>query len=456
MKITPVESIEIGETGNQANASRIQEDDPILSEKHKMSLKEETRYQAYKDILYNKTRDNIPWYVAFYVLGGVAIGILPNLVPTLIPLHDMFKDPSHAIETIPARLVGMIVFFGSFILNCSYWINTRCLLTMKHFAIFSIFMSFFIISISGILLVVWNKILNYQSPMPFLKIIFLIYSVLFGSAIVWHRFPAKSRKDIDFRRRFKFLCGALMTNYWFININYIILGKLFISIPENYQWILSLTFPFIREFHTWIQLKLAYRAASSTDTSVTLSVSHNINTRHCVFLSVMLGTKATELASWMILITDFVYNTYLSIKIIWIKTQRSSNDTNDKEMFHLLYALTINELVEVVVPLTYTICFLLAYVGPNGELICDVRSTYFHCIPLSNINTFIKNMVSFMAVDFLSVVLNSLLLWVCCKISLIKDYLLVQKEFWLITTMTMAATISGVSMFKILYKCGIV
>ena len=452
MKITPVEFIEIRETGNQANTRRILEDDPILSEKQEMSLKEEIRYRAYKDVIYNNRRDNIPWYVAFYVFGGVTLGILTNLVTTLMPLQDVFKNPSQTLERIPITIVGIFVFFGLFILNCSYWINSKYLLTMKHFGIFSLFMGCFSMLYFVANVVVWKKFLNYPSPMPFTKIVFLIFAVLFGIVVVWYRFPVKWRKDIDFQRRFIFLLSALMTNFWFININYVLLGKILITIPENYQWILSLIFPFIREFHTWIELKLAYKAASSTDTSVTISVSHNINTRHCVFLSVMLGTKATDLASWVILITDFIYNTYLTIKIIWIKKQRPSNDMNDQEMFHLLYSLTINELVEVAVPLTYMICFLCAYVGPNGELICDVRSKYFHCIPLSNINTFIKNMATFMVVDFTSVVFNSVLLWVSCKISLIRAYLLMQKEFWLIITITTAATICGVSMILILFN----
>ena len=92
MKITPVEFIEIRETGNQANTRRILEDDPILSEKQEMSLKEEIRYRAYKAVIYNKSSDNIPWYVAFYVFGGVALGILANLVTTFMPLQDVFKN----------------------------------------------------------------------------------------------------------------------------------------------------------------------------------------------------------------------------------------------------------------------------------------------------------------------------------------------------------------------------
>ena len=193
--------------------------------------------------------------------------------------------------------------------------------------------------------------------------------------------------------------------------------------------------------HTWIFNQLAYKCAGAQDTSVTISMQHFINTRHVVFLSVMLGTAATDLSSWIILVTDFVYNTYLSIKIIWIKKRRCSSDQNDHEMFHLLFSLTTNELVEVVVPLTVMICFLCAYYGPNGELIGNVRTSHFHYTPVSDINRFIEKMVLFMVVDFMSAVMAAILLWTTCKISLFRSYMVMQKEFWVYITITTASMI---------------
>ena len=232
-----------------------------------------------------------------------------------------------------------------------------------------------------------------------------------------------------------------------IHYEYTILTKLFVTIPDNYQWMLALTFPIIREVNVWVLLKLAYKAASANDTSVTISVSHNLNTRHCVFLSVTLGTEATDLTSWVILGTDFVYNTYLAAKIIWIKRRRCTNNENDEEMFHLMYSLTINELVEVVVPLTYMICFLFAFYGPNGEQIGGVRSNHFHYIPVSDINRFIANMTLLLMVDFMSVLLVACMLWIFCKINFARAYMLMQKEFWILATITTAHMIYVVGFY---------
>ena len=450
MRIAPVTAIELHETENQWNASlnvqRIEEDDPVLSEKHERSIKAEIRYQAYKNIIYNQDTDSMPCYVTFFVFGGVALGILMNSVTTLIPLHDVIKYPEYEYELIGIRMIGSVGFFGALILNCSYWMNIRYILTWKKFVIFWALMTIFIFVTNAILKMIWKKILNYRPPMPFQPMITNSYAILFSCLTLWYLFPAKWRQHIEFKERFKYLVVALMTNFMLVNIDYIILGKIFTILPEKYQWVLAVTFPFLREFHIWIQLKLAYKASDADDTSVTISVSHNINTRHCVFLLVIFGTQATNLSSWFILGLDFMVNAYLAIKIIWIKTRRISNDKNDKEMYELLYSLTINEMVEFVVPLTFLVCFMCAYYGPNGELIVYVRSTYFHNSPVSDINAFIQNMMIFMAVDLLDAIFLSFLLWTCCKISLFRAYILMQTEFGFIIAIITAFTMYGVSM----------
>ena len=159
----------------------------------------------------------------------------------------------------------------------------------------------------------------------------------------------------------------------------------------------------------------------------------------------MIGSKATDLSSWIILGSDFIYNSYLALKIIWIKKTGAVNEKNDQKMYRLLFTLTVNELVEVLVPMTFLICFLSAYYGPNAEKIGGVKSNQFHYQPVTNIHEFIKKMMIFMIVDVSSVILLGTILWMTCKISLLKSYIMMQKEFWPIITITNAFYIWVVS-----------
>ena len=113
-------------------------------------------------------------------------------------------------------------------------------------------------------------------------------------------------------------------------------------------------------------------------------------------------------------------------------------------MVHLLFLLTINELVEIVIPLTFLVCFLSAYFGPNAEIIGGVKSTHFHYEPINDIHGFIKKMMLFLMVDIMSVIVVGLVLWTSCKINLIRAYMTILKEFWPIITLTTAYSIYAV------------
>ena len=329
--------------------------------------------------------------------------------------------------------------------------NTKCLLTPKNFSkTFLVLIPCIIFPGAFISNAIWVKLLNYNFPVPFITLVQSLLVVPLQSLAIWYRFPKQYRNSKLFQGRYK----CFVATYWgitFMNIEYAVLGKVFIAIPERYQWMLAATFPILREMHTWIFLQLAYKSAGAHDTSVTISMAHNINTRHVVFLSVMLGSAATDHSSWVILGTDFVYNIYLAIKIIWIRKRRCASEKSDREMFELLYTLTTNELVEVVVPVTYMIGFFCAYYGPNGEQIGNVRSSYFHYTPVTDIKGCTEKLVLFFMFDLMNAVMAAILLWSFCKISLLRAYMLMQKEFWAIITITTAMAVYLVRVITIYY-----
>ena len=57
------------------------------------------------------------------------------------------------------------------------------------------------------------------------------------------------------------------------------------------------------------------------------------------------------------------------------------------------------EIVEAVVPLSFFVCFLVSYYGPNSTLIGGAKSGFFHYTPVTNIERFIQILFLFIAVD---------------------------------------------------------
>ena len=408
--------------------------DPVESEKLDRALKADQRYKIYKEILHNSYTDKIPSKVALYGFGGVVLGILCNCITTLIPMHNVIEQPEYFLESILVAAPGIPVYVGQMQTFLRYWMNTSCLSTLKNFSFTALFCVIYGISINVPIYLIWSGVYGYPFPMPFHTFLKATTMMFFAFLVLWYQFPLQHRRNKNFKRRFRYFIYSVLLNY-VQNFEYNILGRIFSNVATERQWILAALLPLVREVNVWMHLKVVGKAAGTNDdSSVIISSSHNINTRHTVFLTVMLGTEATDLSSWILLGEDFLINTYLAAKIIWIKKRRMNSDKNDKEMFECLFTLTINELVEIVVPLAFLICFLTAYYGPNAELIGNVKSTYFHFKPIESIDKFINSIVLLLIVDFLGLVLTIFVLWYLCQVNFLRAYMVMQQEFWPVIT----------------------
>ena len=72
----------------------------------------------------------------------------------------------------------------------------------------------------------------------------------------------------------------------------------------------------------------------------------------------------------------------------------------------------------------------MAYHGPNGELIGNVKLTLWQYQAVKDINKFLRNVFFLFAVDFFAGVVNGLLLWTICNLNCLKTLQNIQKEFW--------------------------
>ena len=72
----------------------------------------------------------------------------------------------------------------------------------------------------------------------------------------------------------------------------------------------------------------------------------------------------------------------------------------------------------------------MAYYGPNGELIGNVKLTLWQYQAVKDINKFLKNIFFLFSIDFFGGVVNGILLWTTCKLNFLKTLKDTQKEFW--------------------------
>ena len=93
----------------------------------------------------------------------------------------------------------------------------------------------------------------------------------------------------------------------------------------------------------------------------------------------------------------------------------------------------LTERIEFFIPMTYMAMLLMAYYGPNADILGNVKMKMWHFqTPITDINEFVLTLSSMIAIDFCSFVINAMLLWKFCNVNAVKVLHSIQKNYWYI------------------------
>ena len=134
-----------------------------------------------------------------------------------------------------------------------------------------------------------------------------------------------------------------------------------------------------------------------------------------MFISVTLGSVATVYSTYIIIAEDFLINVANCIMSIYHLRFSTTTSTfvNEKDA---IKELILSEKVEFAIPLVYCLCFLMAYYGPNDELLGNIQFSSWHYGNVADIGKFVGNMGILYIVDFLSCVISGVLFWTFSKL----------------------------------------
>ena len=120
--------------------------------------------------------------------------------------------------------------------------------------------------------------------------------------------------------------------------------------------------------------------------------------------------------------------------------------------FHLFTAqedieqLVLTERIETLVPLSYIAIMVMAYYGPNANILGSVKlAIWHHQSTIQDINQFISNVGLLFGVDLMSFIINGIILWVFCKVNVMKVLQKLQKQYWFIYTFAEAYLLTEVN-----------
>ena len=159
------------------------------------------------------------------------------------------------------------------------------------------------------------------------------------------RVPKSTRAQAGFKTRFAWFSSTYLAVI-ILAISYGLFGTAFGVIPREYQWILALASPFIRDFFKRFLLEVAYRSAgegSRGKKSIKYAIAHYMTTKHAVFLAIIVGGVSTPETTYCLMAVDFIKAMYDGIKIV-VKSKKGLASKSDlKGRFSSLISPNFNK-----------------------------------------------------------------------------------------------------------------
>jgi len=347
---------------------------------------------------------------------------------TLVPQHNMLEYPGYWYEYLIVLVAGYCVIVSAQMVlqsyyraNMTYAKDWTSLMIVYIIATAVTVVSFFAYYY------VWTEILGLYPPMPFIGYLTGSLSVYAIYATLWFRMPYDERNDKGFQKRFGYFVasGTLdLITMWV----YIFFLNAFLDIEKKYQPILGLISPIIKHVFIRALLPLAYKAAGSSEIDhVKIECYNYTEARYAVFFATIMGCVASPITSWCVMGLNYTLCVYDGLKIVFKYKKEGHSNTLQEKLEHL----TLAERVETIIPFTYLICFLMAYYGPNGDIIGCIKLIMWQHQAVSRVDKYMRNLSLFTLVGASSFLTNAIILWFTCKINIVKTLQKVQSKFWL-------------------------
>ena len=119
-------------------------------------------------------------------------------------------------------------------------------------------------------------------------------------------------------------------------------------LSDSYQWILVVIFPLVREFYLWLTLYFGKKACDGDVHRLIIITTHYTNSRHATILATIVGSFTPAESASVLFAFDVIMNLYACLSIVW----NSKKNANIEKQIVQAQELAINELVEIIVPVT--------------------------------------------------------------------------------------------------------
>lgn len=279
----------------------------------------------------------------------------------------------------------------------------------------------------------WTEMLGFYEPFPQRQTLVGYLSGIGFFTRYWYIVPKETRIDSSLQPRLKAtICYAI----WSVIVLFklIIFRGVLTKVPIDFQWMVALIVPLMKEFDDRITCKIMDKIPSPEKTFEAQVIGKiQTNLAYSYWLAFVLTIYATKATEYMLLGINFSINLWLCYKVIQLDRKVSGTDVddNEKEKKKALTELILNEFVEVLVPVAFLGTYCIAYFGPNYDKIGNVGCKVWRFKRIERLQESLFPVAEMALIDTGSVILAGISLRWFCKINLWYEYCLTIRKYWI-------------------------
>ena len=231
-------------------------------------------------------------------------------------------------------------------------------------------------------------------------------------------------------------------------IQILLIVRLLKNISRDIQWIVALAFPLTKMINDYVLDKIISKVSlidNIQEAKFMLSIVTNLVYSLGFAIAFTNATKATEC---ILLGINACINISLCYRAIRLDRKVSTIDEETKKRQLLkekiIAELILNETIEIIVPMAFIGSFLMAYYGPNKNILGNVGCTVWKFEKVAGLHSLI-GVVEMALFDSGSVILVGGLLWMYCRINIFEEYCKTIKKYWIHVAFHGGSVLSAVS-----------
>ena len=406
-----------------------------------------------QDFNNNQMPKEVSYINGLHIFSVVAFCILLSSPVILIPQHDAIQFHEYWYELlITFALTYPIQWTLLAMLDNHFLLKIKKLKSLKVCLILALSSALGFTLIYCSLFLLWTFKLDYNFPMPCGNFISVIFPLLTFLVTLWYLFPKEMKTEKDSRKKLTSFIWYTLWSSLFGLMMYNPLLMPFKKLPPSAQPVIAIILPLLRLFEAKALKKLVTKCGLSDEFMVDIYVNILSNVNYLLYVTIVISMIANEITTFCILLVDVVANLYecyvikkLQRKIGFDKLQQ---DRRQEQRERNISMLALSEVLEILIPLAYTVTYSVAYYGPNELILNQMRYDYWRNATLAEerrIGNLLTAELLLFSVDFGCLVFTTLGLWYSCNINMLKKFCEALRKYWFLIAVVTGAIISTVS-----------